>query len=260
MLGGPRERSGFPPPSGSFTPPLCGLVLLRRSQADRVLALASLVVDPKDGRLPPMTDDGARRAEEWRTKASPTYAHTGAEDLRPYGRCITRGLLGSAFPNTYSSAGLILQSPGFVVIHYEMIHESRVIPLDGRPHLASGIRQWMGDSRGRWDGDTLVVETTNFNGRTGSYGRNGDGNPTTEALRLVERFRLEDADTLQYEVRIEDPRTWRQPLTVAFPMSRDDAYIMYSYSCHEGNYALANILRGVRAAEHAVEDEEADHE
>ena len=244
-------------------------------EIERVLALASLVVDPEDGRLPPMTADGARRAEEWLTKyprpfrdrrrgsagwGAPTYAYAGAEDLRPYDRCITRGLLGSAFPNIYASAVQIFQSPGVVVIHYEMIHESRVIPLDGRPHLASGIRQWMGDSHGRWEGDTLVVETTNFNGRTGSYVRNGDGNPTTEALRLVERYRLQDADTLHFEVRIEDPRTWRRPWTVAFPVLRDDDYVMYEYACHEGNYALANILRTVRAAEQAVEDGEADHE
>jgi hypothetical protein len=211
--------------------------------------LASLVVDPPDGRLPPMTADGARRAAIWRTKAAGNYAHAGPEDLRPYDRCISRGVLGSQFPNIYASAYQILQTPGQVVIHHEMVHESRVIPLDGRPHIAAGIGQWMGDSRGRWDGDTLVVTTTNSNGRTGSYARNGNGNPTTTALRLVERFRLGDGDTLDYEVRIEDPLTWTRPWAVAFPLEREADYVLFEYACHEANYALPNILSGVRAAE-----------
>ena len=164
-----------------------------------------------------MTADGARRAETWRTKAAANYAHAGPEDLRPYDRCISRGVLGSQFPNIYASAYWILQTPGQVVIHHEMVHETRVIPLDGRPHIAAGIRQWMGDSRGRWDGDTLVVETANSNGRTGSYARNGNGNPTSEALRLVERFRLADSGTLDYEVRIEDPLTWTQAVDGGVP-------------------------------------------
>ena len=210
---------------------------------------ASMVVDPENGRLPPMTDEGARRAQEWRTTSAATYPYAGHEDLRPYDRCISRGVLGSAFPNFYASVTAIFQTPGFVIIRHEMIHETRVIPLDGRPHVASGIRQWMGDSRGRWDGDTLVVETTNFNGRTGSYWRNGDGNPTSEALRLVERIRLSEMKTLEYEVRIEDPETWTEPWTVALSLPRDDAYVMYEYACHEGNYALTNMLQTVRAAE-----------
>ena len=213
------------------------------------LPLTSLIADPPHGRLPPMTADGARRAEIWRTKAAADYAHAGPEDLRPYDRCISRGVLGSQFPNIYASAFQILQTPGQVVIHHEMVHETRVIPLDHRPHIAAGIRQWMGDSRGRWEGDTLVVETANTNGRTGSYARNGNGNPTTTALRLVERFRRRGAGTLDYEVRIEDPLTWTQPWTVAFPLERDDAYVLFEYACHEANYAVPNILSAVRAAE-----------
>jgi hypothetical protein len=210
---------------------------------------ASLVVDPENGRLPPMTADGERRAAEWKAKAAPTYPHVSVEDFRPYDRCISRGVLGSAFPNIYASVMWILQTPGFVIINHEMVHETRVIPLDGRPHIAETIQQWMGDSRGRWEGDTLVVETTNFNGRTGSYGRNGDGNPTSEALRLVERIRRLDDQTLSYEVRVEDAETWTRPWTVAFSLPRDDDYVIYEYACHEGNYALVNILRTVRAAE-----------
>ncbi|HET9832937.1 MAG TPA: hypothetical protein VFP91_14540 [Vicinamibacterales bacterium] len=212
-------------------------------------ALTSLISDPENGRLPPMTDDGARRAAAWRVIADPEYAAFGPEELRPYDRCITRGVLGSAFPNSYSSGMDIFQSPGFVVIRYEMIHEARIIPLDRRPHVSSAIRLYLGDSRGWWEGDTLVVETTNFNGLTGSYARNGDGNPTSTSLRLVERFRLQDAKTLSYQVRVEDPQTWVRPWTVTFPLTRDDKYVIYEYACHEGNYAIQNILSAARAKE-----------
>ena len=215
----------------------------------RTPPLTSLVVDPENGRLPPMTEDGARRAKQWRVVADPEYPAGAPSELRPYDRCITRGVLGSAFPNQYGSGMQIHQAPGFVVIRHEMVHEARVIPLDRRPHLSAAIQSYMGDSRGRWEGDTLVIETTNFNGRTGSYARNGDGNPTSTALRLVERFRLRDAGTLLYEVRVEDPQTWVRPWTVAFPLSRDESYVLYEYACHEGNYALANILKAARAAE-----------
>lgn len=207
---------------------------------------ASLIVDPPKGRLPPLTSDGTERASAWqRAAASPA----GPADLNPYDRCITRGVLGSALPNIYSSGSQILQGPGHVVIHHEMIHETRIIPLDGRPHVPDGIRLYMGDPRGHWEGQSLVIETTNFNGQTGSYGRNGNGNPTTERLRLVERYTRTSAQTLQYEVTVEDPDTFTAPWTVAFPLTLEPAYRMFEYGCHEGNYALANILRGARATE-----------
>jgi hypothetical protein len=207
---------------------------------------ASLIVDPANGRLPALTEDGARRARRWReTAAQPA----GPEELNPYDRCITRGVLGSAFPNIYSSAARIFQTPDEVVIHFEMIHETRIIPIDGRPHGPEAIRSYMGDPRGHWEGSTLVVETTNFNGRTGSYARNGDGNPTSGQLRLIERFSLTNHETLQYEVRVEDPLTYTAPWTAAFPLARADDYTMFEYACHEGNYALQNILSGARQAE-----------
>jgi hypothetical protein len=212
-------------------------------------ALTSLISDPPDGRLPALTADGVLRARDWSTRANPNYRYTGAADMRPYDRCITRGVLGSAFPNVYSTGMQIVQAPGVVVIRHEMIHESRVIPLDGRRHVGSSIRSYMGDPRGRWEGETLVVETTNFNGKTGSYGRNGDGNPTSTMLRLIERFRLVGAGTLQYDVRIEDSQTFARPWTVSFPLPRDESYVLYEYACHEGNYAIRNILSAVRAAE-----------
>jgi hypothetical protein len=158
-------------------------------------------------------------------------------------------VLGSVYPNIYSSGLQIVQAPGVLTVVYEMIHETRIIPLDGRPHANERLRSYMGDARGRWEKDTLVVETTNFNGRTGSYGRNGNGNPTSTALRLVERFTLTAADTLRYQVTVEDPVTWTRPWTVAFSIDRDSQYAMYEYACHEGNYAIANMLRGSRAAD-----------
>jgi hypothetical protein len=234
---------------------------LERGKASRQ---ASLIVDPPDGQLPTMTEDGMRRAEQWRTTSADSYIYRGPEDLTPYDRCISRGVLGSAFPNIYNTGTQILQTPDAVVIRYEMIHETRIIPLDpstrpgsteresggaGRPRLSPAIRSYMGDARGRWDGDTLVVETANFNGKTGSYGRNGNGNPTSEALRLIERFTLLDANTLQYEVTVIDPQTWLRPWTVRFALPRDDDYQMFEYACHEGNYAMANSLKGARARE-----------
>jgi hypothetical protein len=211
---------------------------------------ASLIVDPPDGRLPPMTEEGARRARAW-PSTNPAVPYASAQEFNIYDRCITRGVLGSTMPNIYNSGIEIMQAPGLVVIRYEMIHETRIIPLDGRPHAGPAIRSYMGDARGRWEGRTLVVETTNFNGRTGSLARNGNGNPTSEALRLTERLTRRDAETLEYSVTVDDPRTWTRPWRVAFSLNRDRDYTMYEYACHEGNYAIANILRGFRAAERA---------
>jgi hypothetical protein len=214
-------------------------------EAGRASRQASLIVDPPDGRLPPMTEDGQRRARAW-PSLNPPDGHASAADFNIYDRCITRGVLGSAFPNIYGSGIEILQTPGFVVIRYEMIHETRIIPLDGRPHLPASMRSYMGDPRGRWEGGTLVVETTNLNGLTGSLARNGNGNPLSESARLVERFTRRNAGSIDYAVTVDDPRTWTKPWTVAFPLQRDPAYAMYEYACHEGNYAIANMLRAFR--------------
>jgi hypothetical protein len=219
---------------------------LERGKASR---LASLVVDPPNGRLPVLTDDGARRAEQWRRTSADSYLYEKPADLTPYDRCISRGVLGSMFPNIYSTGMQILQTPGLVIIRHEMIHETRIIPLSDQPRVPPAIRSYMGDSRGRWERDTLVIETTNFNGKTGSYGRNGNGNPTSDALRLVERLTLLDPNTLQYEVTVTDPQTWVRPWTVRFPLVRDNDYAIYEYACHEGNYAMGNSLRGARARE-----------
>ena len=163
-------------------------------------------------------------------------------------RCITRGAVGSIVPNTYNQGNQIVQAPGYVILRNEMIHESRVIPLDGRPHLPRTIHTWMGDSRGHWEGQTLVVETTNFNGRVPI------GNtPTSEDLRLVEWFTLVDANTLNYQVTIDDPKTWTKPWTMAFPLRRDSNYTLFEYACHEGNYYMYDALTGARADEKAAQ-------
>jgi hypothetical protein len=210
---------------------------------------ASLIVDPPDGRLPALTPDGERRAKAWRETADNP---AGPDDLNTYDRCITRGVLGSMFPNFYNSAAQILQTPGYVVIHHEMIHETRIVPLDGRPHVSSSIPFYMGNPLGHWDGATLVVETTNFNGQTGSYARNGNGNPLGPRARLVERLTRTSHQALQYEVRVEDPDTYTRPFTVSFPLAAQPSYRIYEYACHEGNYALPNILSGMRAKERAA--------
>jgi hypothetical protein len=205
-------------------------------------------VDPPDGQLPPMTDDGIRRAKAW-PSTNPDVGYARAQDFNIYDRCITRGVLGSTSPNIYSSGIEIMQAPGLVVIRYEMVHETRIIPLDGRRRLPPAIRSYMGDARGRWEGATLVVETTNFNGLTGSLARNGNGNPTSQALRLVERFTRRGAGTLDYAVLVDDPRTWTRSWTVAFTLTREPDYRFFEYACHEGNYAIPNMLKAFRAAE-----------
>jgi len=212
----------------------------------------SLVIDPSNGRIPPMTPEGERRTAA--IPASRYYDNSGAgvfngpEDLSVYDRCITRGLVGSMVAVGYNAGNELVQGPGWVAIRNEMIHETRLIPTDGRKHLSAAIRTYMGDSVGRWDGATLIVDTTNFNGRTG-IGANGRAVYHSDALHVVERFTRVDADTLQYQAVIEDPGTWLKPFTIAFPLKRDPGYGMFEYACHEGNYGLRNILSAARASE-----------
>jgi len=205
----------------------------------------SLVVDPADGRVP-VTPDAEKKRDENLTNVD-SY-----ELMSPWDRCITRGP-GRMFPAGYNNAYQIVQTPGYVVILHEMIHEARIIPVDGRPHLDKSVRLWTGDSRGRWEGNTLIVETTNFNAK-GWIATNGAsarirGVPHSDALRLVERFTRTDANTITYQVTIEDPNVFTRPWTVAIPLMRDDGYQMFEYACHEGNKAIEHILRAARAAE-----------
>ncbi|MBI2149199.1 MAG: hypothetical protein HYU27_01160, partial [Acidobacteria bacterium] len=212
---------------------------------------ASLVMDPPDGRIPPLTAEAQKLAagRAAARKARPCSAtaagcHDSWEDESLWNRCITRGLVGSVLPQGYNTGNQIVQSPGHVAFRNEMIHEVRVIPVDGRPHVSSNVRAWLGDSRGRWEGNTLVVETTNF-----MAGIPIGNTPASEDLRLVEKFVLADKDTLNYSITVEDPKTWTKPWTISFPLQRDNSYPVFEYACHEGNYYMRNALAGARAEE-----------
>jgi hypothetical protein len=159
---------------------------------------------------------------------------------------------GSILPVIYGNGSQIIQAPGYVTILQEMVHEARVIPLDGRPHAGSGTRSYMGDSRGRWEGNTLIVETTNFLGGKTGIGLNGGGTPTSDALKLVEKFTRIDPNTINYEMTIDDPKTYTKPWKVGFPITQEPGYQNFEYACHEGNNAMFNSLSGARALEKAA--------
>ena len=207
----------------------------------RTVRQTSLVVDPPDGRTPALTADAqAKGAATALLRAR--LPHTW-EDRSISDRCITRGIL-AALPALYGNGLRIVQNPGYVAISYEMIHETRLVPVDGRPHLAKTVRLYMGDPRGRWEGDTLVIDTTNFSDRT-VVGQT----QTSELLHVTERFTRIGADTLRYEATIDDPRTWARPWTVTVPLSTQPGYQIFPYECHEGNFALRNILSAARTEE-----------
>ena len=203
---------------------------------------ASLVVDPVDGRRPPRT-----AAAEAQPPARNSFSPGSFDSVADFGT-FDRWIAFSTVPAAHPVNGLeIVQAPGYVAIRAEVIHEARVTPLDGRPHVGAGLRSYMGDSRGRWEGRTLVVETTNLNGGTNLQG-NAGGRPTDQTT-VTERFTRIDDNTLWYEATIDDPGTWTRPWTIAFPRKRQANGTVYEYACHEGNYGLANILRASRTAE-----------
>ena len=210
------------------------------------------VVEPADGKVPPMTPEG-RKASAARTAARAALRRgrgtaDSYEDRSLYDRCITRGLPGSMMPTNYGNSYRIIQGPGFVAIQYEMVHETRVIPLDGRPKIGGAIRSYMGDARGHWDGHTLVVETTNFRDEPAYRGSN------PQALRLIERFTPTSADKVEWSVTVDDATTWSRPWTFAMPLTRNDKEAIFEYACHEGNRAMANLLSAARAQEKAEQD------
>jgi hypothetical protein len=206
---------------------------------------AWLVTEPADGKIPALTDAGTARQERQRAALAKRDIPDSPKDMTLYDRCITRGLPGSMMPAIYGNAYDITQAPGYVAIRYEMVHEARIIPLDGSPRAAGDLRFYMGDARGRWEGDTLVVETTNF--RDGAAYRNASAD-----LKITERFTPIDADTLRWEIRFEDPTTWVAPWSIAMPLKRDESLPLFEYACHEGNLGLRNILSAARAAERAA--------
>ena len=196
----------------------------------------SLIVDPPDGQLPALTPVGQARVNARRGAREQSHSWV---DRNLWERCLTRGV--PRLPGSYNNNFMIVQSPGYVVILVEMIHETRIIPLDGRPPLSSGIRQWMGDSRGRWEGETLVVETTQFTDQQEFRG-------TSAELHLVERFTRVDANTIDYRFTVDDATTYARPWTAAVPMKSVDEDV-FEYACHEGNVGMEGILAGARAAE-----------
>jgi len=204
----------------------------------------SLIIDPPNGRIPPLTPEAEKRnavAAEYRG----LHPADGPEDRPLAERCLLWAAAGPPMlPVGYNSNYQIVQAPGYVVINVEMIHDARIIPLDGRPHLPSGVRLWLGDSRGRWEGNTLVVETTNFSNKTSFRG-------ASEKMRLVERFTRVAEKMLLYEFTVEDESSFTRPWTAQIPMMKTEEPV-FEYACHEGNYGLANVLAGTRTEEKAA--------
>ena len=199
----------------------------------------SLIVDPPDGRIP-FTPDGRQRLDERRALLG-RPAH-GPEDRSPGERCAHHTKAGPPMSaGGYNNHLRIFQAPGYVVVWTEQNHDARIIPMDGRPPVAGAIRQWMGDSRGRWEGDTLVVETTNFSGKAYYQG-------STHGMHLIERFTRTGADALEYEYTVSDPASYTRPWTASITMTTIDGDL-YEFACHEGNYGMEGILAGARADE-----------
>jgi len=207
----------------------------------------SLIVDPPNGRIPALTPEGEKRAAAQRAERRRGLP-ASYKDFSNYDRCISRGVAASILPAIYGNGTKIEQAPGYVVVQNEMIHETRVIPLSSRPHVGAGVRSWMGDSRGHFEGDTLVIETTNLNGRTGV---GGFGAVQSADAKLVERLTRVDAQTVRYELTVDDPTVYARPWTLQLNLDAKSGYEIYEYACHEGNYGLANMLSAARAQERA---------
>ena len=219
----------------------------RNEEGTRSFGYTSMVIDPPDGRVPALTAAALARRSPRDQGSFGLGPWEKVQDFSLYDRCITRGLVGSFLPAVYGNGARILQTPDSIVISYEMVHDTRIIPLDGRPPLGAGIQQYMGDSRGRWDGDTLVIESRNFTDQTAVGGaRHSTG------LHIVERFTRVDPEMIDYEIRIDDPATYSSPWTMRLTITRQPDYEIYEYGCHEGNVAMRNALSAERAYEKAA--------
>ena len=233
----PRQNAEGGPVAGGTGPPAHWI---ERGKPSR---RTSFVIDPPDGRIPFLNDEARRRGAAAAARTPEGIAFNGPEDLDKYDRCITRGFPHVIFPTIYDNTSQIVQGPGYVAIRYEMIHDARVIPLDSRAHLSPSIRSYFGDSRGHWEGDTLIVDVTNFAKNAGYRG-------ATTNLHVVERFKRTDANTVHYELTVEDPTTFSRPWTASLDLKKDPRQVQVpEYACHEGNYAMFNILSGARADE-----------
>jgi hypothetical protein len=212
----------------------------------------SLVIEPEDGRTPAFTDRAQTRTATRDRGSFGEGPFDSPLDFTLYDRCITRGIVGSVMPVVYGNGNRIIQAPGEVIISYEMVHDTRVIYTDGRPHVSPKIRQYLGDSRGHWEGNTLVVETTNFTDQTSIGGGNGNGLRHSLAMKITERITRIDKDELRYEVHVDDPNTYVKPFTISLPLTSPPGYVLLPYECHEGNYMLPHSLSAEREEDREI--------
>ncbi|HET9358518.1 MAG TPA: hypothetical protein VFO58_02155 [Vicinamibacterales bacterium] len=220
--------------------------------ARRAFRQTSLIVDPPDGRTPAFTEEAQKRRAPRDQGTFGDGPFNSTEDFTLYDRCITRGIVGSVMRVIYGNGNRIVQAPGMVAISYEMIHDTRVFYTDGRPHIGQAIRQYLGDSRARWEGDELVVETTNLTDKT-SIGPNGNGLRHSDKMKITERFRRVADQILQYQITVDDPVTYAAPFTLSLPLTPLDGGVLLPYECHEGNYAVRQSLGAERAEDARVE-------
>ena len=241
-----EREDGRPPDDGRTEPSVHPVWWLDYGKTVVKSRRTSLIVEPPDGRIPPLTPEAQNRNAARRAAARSHGPADSYENRSLQERCITRGLPEVTLPGPYNNNLQIVQTPGYTLIFTEMIHDARVVPMDGRPHISPNLRSWLGDSRGRWEGDTLVVDTMNFTDRTNFRGSGAN-------LHLVERFTRLDAATIDYRYTLDDPTTWTTPWTVAYPIVKTDGPI-YEFACHEANYGLRGILTGARYEEKAAEE------
>jgi hypothetical protein len=223
----------------------------RNDYAQRAFRQTSLIVDPPDGRQPAFTPEAEKRRASRDRGTFGNGPFNTFEDFTLYDRCITRGIVGSVLRVVYGNGNRIVQGPGLVAFSYEMIHDTRILYTDGRPHLAQSIRQYLGDSRARWEGDELVVETTNLTDKT-SIGGNGNGLRHSDKMVIIERFKRVADDVVQYQFTVDDPVTYKAPFTMSMPLTPLSGGVILPYECHEGNGAVKNSLSAERAEDAAL--------
>jgi hypothetical protein len=220
--------------------------------ARRAFRQTSLIVDPPDGRTPAFTTEAQKRRAPRDQGTFGDGPFNSTEDFTLYDRCITRGIVGSVMRVIYGNGNRIVQAPGMVAISYEMIHDTRFFYTDGRPHVSPSIKQYLGDSRAHWEGEELVVETTNLSDRT-SIGPNGNGLRHSDKMKITERFKRVGDQILQYQITVDDPVTYARPFTLSLPLTPLDGGTLLPYECHEGNYAIRQSLGAERAEDQRVE-------
>jgi hypothetical protein len=226
----------------------------RNDFATRAFRQTSLIIDPPDGRMPETTPQAEKRRASRDRGTFGNGPFNTFEDFTLYDRCITRGIVGSVLRVIYGNGNRIVQSPGVVAFSYEMIHDTRIIYTDGRPHIGQSIRQYLGDSRAHWDGDLLVVETTNLTDRT-SLGGNGNGLRHSDKMKITEQFKRVADDVVQYQFTIDDPVTYARPFTMSMPLTPLSGGVLLPYECHEGNLAVRNALSAERAEDRALAED-----